>query len=703
MTEVSRKESKKVHVQEQDNTGKISKRLSEFLAKLKGSIAEDTTDSETWRTKQTISINQRLGIKKYSEDPYPGAPDIPLPETDKIIKQSTPPLVLSSWNAKTLALVKIAETVDPAPHLEKRRKAEKALNWVLRHKNTNLFKKLWLAADNMKQYGHCLFRTYEDFKSTIVHKVINRDDFTKEQLDMFKTMPIEDKKAFFADQYELDLEDDEATISNILEAYKNGDDTIEFDIERVSTLPNVEIPIPTKVIVPTYTTDINIAERIKYRINMTRHEIEEEMDNGRFRTIDLDEALGDGNTDPNVDTDIVETTKENNSDTSDNSATTDLFNIDIIETWYKPSDDARYQRWVFVMLSNVFAPEKSLLQSIPFPYDFGDMWDMDKCDNEIKDPRYHDSRGEPEMCRALQEVMDRSVSNMLIRDEFNNTPMWEVQDNSEIMDAHITFTPGQKIPVQTLGQEINQLNQQPIPDTSSQQILTLAKTFIEEYRGSNDRFFRNAANPTGDSTLGETKLGIQQGSGPASVEIINWNKTLDNVYFKMYTILKDRFDDSIFIDGEEITKEDFNFPAEVVSNGNIEVADKEKSKQLAVNRLQVVTMMMQQGVADANDLFNAYQDWLDKDGVIRLEDYSTSPEEIMQTKLAQMMQQLQQMQQQFQSGQEQIDKDQKAIARNQAKMKKDRNVLEGETSVKIAEGDDNVKVTRTQTKTIPSA
>jgi len=292
-----------------------------------------------------------------------------------------------------------------------------------------------------------------------------------------------------------------------------------------------------------------------------------------------------------------------------------------------------------------------------------------------------------------------SVTNMLIRDEFNNTPMWEVQDNSEIMDAHITFTPGQKIPVQTIGAEINQLNQQPIPDTSSQQLITLSKTFIEEYRGSNDRFFRNATNPTGDTTLGETKLGIQSGAGPASVEIINWNKTLDNVYGKMFTIMKDRFEDSIFIEGEEITKEDFNFPSEVVSNGNIEVADKDKSKQLAVGRLQVVGSMMQQGVADGNDLFNAYQDWLDKDGVLRLEDYSTNPEEIMQTKLAQLTQQAQQMQQQLQQGQQQIEKDQKAIARNQAKMSKDRNAFEGEASIKIAKGKD-VKITRTETQTV---
>jgi hypothetical protein len=72
----------------------------------------------------------------------------------------------------------------------------------------------------------------------------------------------------------------------------------------------------------------------------------------------------------------------------------------------------------------------------------------------------------------------------------------------------------------------------------------------------------------------------------------------------------------------------------------------------------------------------------------------------MQTRLAQLTQQAQQMQIALQQGQEQIDKDQKTIARNGAKMKKDLNAFEGERHLKISEGDDNVKITRTQTKTI---
>ena len=700
MAKILRKESKKVNIKEQSKKGSMSDHKKEFFKKLLGSVSEDSTDSSQWVEKQKITINQRLGIKKHTDFPYPGAPDIPLPETDKIIKQSVPTYVLSSWNSKKIALVKIANTVNPTPELkEKARKAEKGLNWVLRSRSTNWLKKLILSADNMKQYGHALFRTYEDFTSTIVHKVINVDDFTPEQLKMFKDLPMLEKKQELANRFELDLEDDAKVLSDIVKAFNSGDKTIGFDIERISSVPNVEIPIPTKVTVPTYTTDINSAERIKYQIEMTRHELEEEMDNGRFIKNDIDDIVTDGSAnDSSGNGDTIEKEKLNNSDTTDNAADKDIFKINIVNTWYKPSKDSRYQRWVFVYLDGVSDPEKAILQDIPFGGDY-EGWDFDKCDNETKDCRYYDSRGEGEMIRALQEVMDRSVSNMLIRDEFNNMPLWEVQDNSEIMDSNMPLSPGMKLPVQQLGQEINQLNQQPIPDTSSQQLMVNAKTFIEEYRNSNDRFFRNATNPAGDKTLGEVKAGIQQSTGPMSVDVLNWNSTLSNVYFKMFSILKERMDDSIFIDGEEITREDFNFPAEVISNGNIEVADKERAVAKAQSRVMMVSQMMQAGVADGTDLFNAYQDWLEKDGVNRVDDYSTDPEEIMQTKLAQMQQQLQQGAQQLEQIEDEIGKGQKAIGRNRAKIDKDNRVHEGETSFKITKGED-VKVTKSETKSV---
>ena len=699
MAKILRKESKKVNIKEQSDKKSMSKHKKDFFKDLIGKVEDDSSDSSSWVEKQKITINQRLGIKKRTDEPYPGAPDIPLPETDKIIKQSVPAFVLSSWNSKKIALVKIANTVNPTDELkEKARKAEKALNMVLRKPSTNWLKKLTLAADNMKQYGHTLFRTIEDFKSTIIHKVINVDDFTPEQLDMFKALSTAEKKQELAGRFELDPEDDATVLSDIVKGFNSGDKTIGFDIERITSFPNVEVPIPTKVVVPTYTTDINTAERIKYQIEMTRHELEEEMDNGRFVKKDIDDIVTDGSASNQYGGDNVEKQKMRNADITDNTADTDVFKINIVDTWYKPNEDSRYQRWVFVYLDGVSDAEKALLQDIPFSGDY-EGWDFDKCDNEIKDPRYYDSRGEGEMIRALQDVMDRSVSNMLIRDEFNNTPIWEVQDNSEILDSNLPISPGMKLPVQQLGQEINQLNQQPIPDTSSQQLLMNAKTFIEEYRSSNDRFFRNAVNPAGDKTLGEVKLGIQQSTGPMSVDILNWNATLSNVYLKMFSILKERLDDSIFIDGEEITREDFNFPAEVVSNGNIEVADKERAVSKAQNRVMMVAQMLQSGVADATDLYNAYQDWLEKDGVNRVDDYSTDPMEIMQTQLAQMQQQLQQGAQQLEQIQDEIGSGQKAIGRNRAKIDKDKRVFEGETSYKVAKGED-VKVTRTETKSV---
>ena len=87
---------KEPNVKDLSETGKISQEHSEFLRDLRSKVGRDDEDRAVWKNKIVISNNQRLGVKRYTNYPYPGAPDIPLPETDKIIKKSVAPLVMSA-------------------------------------------------------------------------------------------------------------------------------------------------------------------------------------------------------------------------------------------------------------------------------------------------------------------------------------------------------------------------------------------------------------------------------------------------------------------------------------------------------------------------------------------------------------------------------------------------------------------------------
>jgi hypothetical protein len=173
------------------------------------------------------------------------------------------------------------------------------------------------------------------------------------------------------------------------------------------------------------------------------------------------------------------------------------------------------------------------------------------------------------------------------------------------------------------------------------------KAYTEEYRSTSDQLFRNATNAGGGKTLGEINIGIQQNSGPLNLEVISWNDTLSRLYFKMFLLLKERLGSSIWVNGTEVTKEDFNFPADVRSNGDLEIANEQLAAQKASLRLQVILNPALQDIVNSEDRYNALKDWLEKDGVKDPDLFCTDPKIIAQEQIAQMQGQLQRMGQQL--------------------------------------------------------
>jgi hypothetical protein len=607
----------------------------------------DINDRQTWKQKMVIAVNQRLGVKRYTNFPYPGAPDIPLPETDKLIKKSIPNLVLSAWSPKKMCRVRVAQGVlDTPEYVEKAKKAELAMNMFLRSPEMDLFRKLMLAADNRKQYGHCIFKVSEQFQCNRLSKSLDLSEMGEMEAESLKSLDRGSKELYFSDRYGLDPEDkeDKLILNDIIKQLNSGADIIEWEQTEYKSLPMIDVVDPLCVTVPSYTKDIDHATRIREEFFLPEHTVLQLMQDEIFLKKDLKEipfwtSGGD---------DIVDTTKARNEGVQDNTSRTDLYRMEMISCWYREDENSPYYRKLFTFFADAQDPELALAQDIDFPFDFSG-WLYEKDDNETKDSRYLASRGTPEQIRAMQEIMERCLNNKIIRDEMSNTPMWEVLDTSEIMDAHVRMMPGAKLPVRQLGQEIKQLSDYPKPDPNSTEIMAVLKAYTEEYLAVSDQLFRNATNAGGAKTLGEINVGIQQNSGPLNLEVISWNESLSRVYYKIFRILGQRMGDSIYVNGVEITKEDFNFPAEVKSNGDLEVANEELATKKAAMRLQVI---MNPGLADivnSEDRYNALKDWLEKDGVKDPDLFCTDPKIIAQEQIAQMQGQLAQMQQQAQA------------------------------------------------------
>lgn len=649
------------NVKELSNTGSISKSMSDFLTKLFGQVQRDDDDRAIWKEKCVIAINQRLGVKQYSDYPYPGAPDIPLPETDKLIKKQVPYLVMSAWAPKDLCLVKIASGYQDRPEwLDKAKKCQKAMNQLLRSRKLDWFKKLWLAADYAKTFGHSIFRIREEFRSSMCKKVIDLDEYDPEVVSSIKKAKKTELRQFIADRYQLNIddEDDLKAMDKAIEQLKKGDKIVELMYEDVESFPQVDVPLPDKVIVPPYTKDINKAQRITFEYFLSRADLEMMMDTKIFRQKDLSTITKGTNTENN----FIETQKQQNEGVNDSSGDKELYRIHECVTLFREKDSDKLSQWVFVWLADLTSPDDALLKDVEFPLDFNGEWNYEKFDNELRDERYHSARGIPEEIRAYQEVMERSINNMLIRDEMVNTPMWEVANTSELLDAHVRFMPGAKLPVKAVGQEVAQIGNQSLPDMASQSILTLIKGFTEEYQSSDDYLFNNATNAGGEKSLGALNAGMRRNTGPQTIEVLHWNVTLGKVYQKMFEIMKDRLGESIFIDDMEVTREDFNFPAEVTSNGDLEVADMQMATQKAQVRLNVLLNPALQDIVNSEDRYNALKDWLEKDGVKDPDMFCTDPKQIASEQINQMQGQLKQMAAQMQQMQDEAKK--KSVGEN---------------------------------------
>jgi hypothetical protein len=361
---------------------KFSQKYLDFIRDMRSKVRVDINDRMTWRQKMVIAVNQRLGVKRYTSFPYPGAPDIPLPETDKLIKKSIPNLVLSAWSPKKMCRVRVAQGVQETPELiEKAKKSELAMNMFLRSDDMGLFKKLLLAADNRKQYGHCIFKVSEKFICRRNSKSIDLTEMDELELQMFRALLRVEKESYFADKYDLDVEDkeDQKIIADALEQFNSGKDIIEFEIVDYKSIPMIDVVEPINITVPSYTKDIDEAVRIREEFFLPQHIVEQLMADEIFLKKDLKLipfwTSGDN--------DQVEYTKSRNEGLQDNTSRTDLYRMEMISCWYREDDSSPFYRKIFTFFADAMDPELALAQDIDFPFNFGGSIYV-KDDNEQK-------------------------------------------------------------------------------------------------------------------------------------------------------------------------------------------------------------------------------------------------------------------------------------------------------------------------------
>jgi hypothetical protein len=610
----------------------ITQEIQDFVNALAAKVRRDDQDRQTWKDKQVVAHNARLGLRRRTNRPYPGAAEVPIPITDKFIKKLKALYVSVATQNKKQISVRIEEGYPiTAETRESANKIERALNNLVKKRDFQWTKKITLFVDYFLENGHAVFKVIEKFFARSVNRTINLDAYEEEEVAQLKKLKAEELRTIFANREELDPDDkdDAKTLDSILKQIKGGKREIKFTKKVAYSEPTVIPERGLRIIVPSSGTDLQKLPRITHDMWLGYQELRDMADKKVWNKEVVDSLDPDGGTRDDSLNNISWAASEGVNNEDSNAG---LFNVRESETWFKN------KKWVFTWVeqsgtktnqtSKDTGENVKVLKASELGYEHG-LWTYVKHDFELKNPRWYASRGIPEQIRGLHQTIEKMYNARLIRDEYNNAPMWRVSKQLGMAGDEIRLRPGQVIEAEA--GEVEQINKGVTVDVSSERLEQQAKAYAEEYLSIADFTNRSAVNAGGVRTATEIQA-VQQNTGrQLGIDVALFLETLSEVANHMYLILKQSIDVPKVVGGVELRPEDFLVKVSVSWVGSLESTDQELQMQKALQRIGILQQVgMPSGVVTPTNIHFALRDWLSKDSDVENPDmFVTSPEDVL--------------------------------------------------------------------------
>ena len=623
----------------QEKTQKLSPHDSPryaFIRKLAQKVRQDDQDRQVWKDKQVVAYNARLGLKRRTNRPYPGASEVPIPITDKFIVKLKSMFVSVATLMKKQIVVTLDDGEVKTPETKmSANKIEQALNNLVKKRDFGWAKKVTLFVDYFLENGHSVFKIIEKFFSKTINRKINiEDNFSIEDLKLLKTLKKEELRQVLAQREEMDIEDkdDLREIDKAIEQFRSGKKVLTFTKKEIYSEPTVIPERGLRIIVPSSGTETQRLPRITHDMWMTYQELRDKADKGIYDRQTVDSLDPEGGV---TDDGLTNTSWAVSEGLSTMDTKSGLFNVRESQTWYDNT------KWVFTWIEEGgHTPDKNetpihdlrVLQELEFPYDHG-MWTYVKHDYEVKNTRWYSSRGVPEKIRGLHQTIEKMYNARLIRDELNNAPMWRVSKQLGMAGDEIRMRPGQVI--QGEPGEIEMLNKGITTDVSSERLEQQAKAYAEEYLSITDFSQRNAVNQGSARTATEIQAINQASTRQVNMDIALFLDTLSEVAQHMYLILKQAVDRPMKVAGVLLRPEDFLVKTIVSWSGSLDATDSQMQQARAIQRMQTIMQYGQPvGVVTPTNIFNMLQNLIDMDpDVDQTSKFITTPEDVQLSEL----------------------------------------------------------------------
>lgn len=608
----------------------------EFIVKLAAKVRKDDMDREVWKQKQVVASNARLGNKRRTNRPYPGASEVPIPITDKVIIKLKSMFVSVATLMKKQIVVTIDDGEMRTPQTKQSaERIERALNNLIKKRDFGWAKKVTLFVDYFLENGHAVFKVIEKFFSRTINRTINiKDNFKPEDIKYLKSLKRQDLRMILAQREEMDINDDDdlKQIDKAIDQFKAGKKELKFTKREIYSEPTVIPERGLRIIVPSNGTEVQKLPRITHEIPTFYQELVDKASKGIYAKETVDKLSEDGGTSD-------DSLSNNSWAISEGITTTDtssgMFIVRECQCWYEK------EKWVFTWIEQAGNSDKDneseaglrILQELKLPYDHG-MWTYVKHDYELKNVRWYSSRGVPEKIRGLHQTIEKMYNARLVRDEMNNAPMWRVSKQLGMSGDEIRMRPGQVISAEA--GEIEMLNKGITTDVSSERLEQQAKSYIEEYVSITDFSNRSAVNQGSARTATEIQAINQSSTRQVNMDIALFLDTLSEVSNHMYLILKQAVNKPTKIGGVVLTPEDFLVKVIVSWSGSLDATDSQMQMQKATTRMQVVMGAGQPvGIVTPTNVYNMLQDYIDADPDVDVSSkYITAPQDASMSQMS---------------------------------------------------------------------
>lgn len=637
-----------IEIKPQELTEKISptgSKRNEFIRQLASKVRQDDMDRQVWKDKQVVAYNARLGLKRRTNRPYPGANEVPIPITDKFITKLKSMFVSVATLMKKQIVVTLDDGEVATPETKtSAERIERALNNLVKKRDFGWAKKVTLFVDYFLENGHAVFKVMEKFFSKTSIRTINMDNFSEEDQKILKGMKKNELRMVLAQREEMDLEDefDLKELDKAIEQFKAGKKILSFTKREIYSEPTVIPERGLRIIVPSSGTETQRLPRICHDMWVSYQELIAKAEHGIYSKKSVEMLNHDGGV---TDDGLTNTSWAISEGLTTLDNRSGLFNVRECQTWYK--ENGKWEKWVFTWVeqageaSDDSEEEKDIivLQEMKLPYEHG-MWTYVKHDYEVKNTRWYSSRGVPEKIRGLHQTIEKMYNARLIRDELNNAPMWRVSKQLGMSGDEIRMRPGQVIEGES--GEIEMLNKGITTDVSSERLEQQAKAYAEEYLSITDFSNRSAVNQGSARTATEMQLINQSSTRQVNMDISLFLDTLSEVANHMYLILKQAVDKPTKVAGVLLTPEDFLVKVIVSWSGSLDATDSQMQMQKAIQRMQTVMQFGQPvGIVTPDNIFNMLQDYIDADPDVDVASkYITAPQSASMDQVSQQQEEI---------------------------------------------------------------